>query len=163
MAAQPQAQGWHVAQWGFWGWLETAVKLVGIVAGLLAFVGALAADGFTIGGHPHLVAVILLALYSLFTIFVITLRVQQREVISVGFAVINSLGHLGALFALLRQPTLTTLPIILAVGHILGELIKQQFLRQSGYTESGRDSSAMLRISYVFMSAYAVLLVALVL
>ncbi len=34
MGQQAAVKGWHVANWGFWGWLETGLKLVGIAAGI---------------------------------------------------------------------------------------------------------------------------------
>src|SRR3954466_13909458 len=94
-----QAQGWHVAQWGTWGWAETIVKLIGIAAGIAAFFASAGAASFFISGNPHLAAVIWLALLTLIFLVTIGLRFQQRETISLIFAVLNFLGHLALLIA----------------------------------------------------------------
>lgn len=160
---QTQKQTWHVASWGFWGWAETVVKLVGIFAGFLAFFGSLSADGFIVGGNPRLAAVLLVGFLALgFVTAVPYLRFQQREVISFIFVVLNGLGHLGLLIALLRQPQERTLPIIFAAAFVIGELVKQRFLAVSGYTEMGQSAGSMINFSRGVMGIYIVLIVLLV-
>ena len=56
------------------------------------------------GDNPHLAAVILLALLTLASLAQVGIRFTQRETISLIFAVLNLLGHLGLLIALLRVP-----------------------------------------------------------
>ena len=154
MQQNNQAQGWHMAQWGTWGWAETILKLVAIAAGLLAFVRTLSLGALVIGGNPHLAAVILLVLLSLAAIFQIVVRLGQRETISFIFAVLNLLGHLGLLFALLHTPSPRNLPLIFGIFWLLGSLTKIQFLRVTGYTEGGANSSAMLRTTAIISVLY---------
>ncbi len=154
--------GWHVASWGFWGWLETGIKLVGIVAGYIAFFNSTAVTELTIGGHPHLAAVILLALLTLAMIGLVFVRITQKELISIGYSILNALGHLALVFALLRVPTQTTLPIIFAVMFILGELAKQRFLTISGYVEGGANTVSMLMFSRVIGITYLILAIFLI-
>jgi hypothetical protein len=152
---QVSTQGWHTAEWGVWGWAETIVKLVGIGAGMLAFIQSDSSRAFVVGGNPHLAAVILLALLVLLTVGALAIRFGQREVISMIFAVLNFLGHVGLLIALLRVPDQRTLPIVFGVAFVLGELVKQRFLAVTGYTESGRSSSAMMNFSRGLAVVYA--------
>lgn len=159
---QQAAKGWHVADWGFWGWLETGLKLIGIVAGFVAFFNSSAVSALTIGGSPRLAAVILVAVLALAMIGVVFMRITQKEIISVIYSIVNALGHVALLFALLRVPTQTTLPIIFAVMFILGELAKQRFLAISGYTEGGQNSAAMVRFSRIVAAIYLVLAIFLV-
>ena len=159
---QQTAKGWHVANWGFWGWLETGLKLVGIVAGYIAFFNSSAVATMTIGGSPRLAAIILVALLTLAMIAVIYMRITQKELISIGYSILNALGHISLLIALLRVPDQRTLPIIFAVMFVLGELAKQRFLAISGYVESGADTASMLKFSRVIMLVYIVLIVLLV-
>lgn len=148
-----QTQGWHVAQWGTWGWAETILKLVSIAVGILAFLGT--SGDLMIANHPHLAAVILLVLLALGSIFQLYVRFTQRETISMIFAVLNLLGHLGLLVALLRAPTLTGWALAFGVFYALGQVVKIQFLRVTGYTEGGATTSAMLRIAVVMAVLYA--------
>ncbi len=150
----PSTQGWHTAHWGTWGWAETILKLIAIVAGLIAFVQSL--GEIVVGGNPHLAAVIVLALLSLASVGQVVIRLTQREIISVIFAVLNLLGHFGLLIALLRVPPDNTLAIVFGVFYVLGQLTKVQFLRVTGYTEGGANSSAMLRVTGVITAIYIV-------
>ena len=159
---QQTVKSWHVANWGFWGWLETGLKLVGIVAGYIAFFNSSAVSTMTIGGSPRLAAIILVALLTLAMIAVIYMRITQKELISIGYSILNALGHISLLIALLRVPEQRTLPIIFAVMFVLGELAKQRFLAISGYVESGADTASMLKFSRVVMLVYIVLIVLLV-
>ncbi|MBI1280857.1 MAG: hypothetical protein GC179_22225 [Anaerolineaceae bacterium] len=156
------AAGWHVSNWGFWGWLETAIKLVGIGAGYIAFFNSSGVTDLTIGGSPRLAAVILVAVFTLAMIGVVFMRIMQKELISIGYSILNALGHIALLFALLRVPTQTTLPIIFAVAFILGELAKQRFLTISGYVEGGANTASMLMFSRVVAVTYLVLAIFLI-
>jgi hypothetical protein len=154
-----QTQGWHVARWGLWGWIETGLKLVGIAAGIIAFLSSSSVSALTIGGHPHLGAVILLALLTLLTLGVLLLRTRQQEIISVVYSVFNVLGHAGLLIGLLRVPDQSLYVVILGVFFALGELAKQRFLAISGYTEGGASSTAMLNFSRGLMGVYILLVI----
>lgn len=156
------AKGWHVANWGFWGWVETGLKLVGIAAGILAFLNSSAVTELTIGGSPRLAAVILVALLSLAMVGVFFARIAQKELISIGFSALNAIGHVGLLVALLRIPAQTTLPLVFAIMFILGELAKQRFLAISGYVEGGSDTASMLKFSRIIALTYLVLAIVLI-
>ena len=159
---QKAPAGWHVANWGFWGWLETGLKGIGIIAGFIAFFNTSSISGFIIGGSPRLAAVILVALLALAMVGVVFVRITQKELISIGYSILNAFGHLALLVALLREPTQTTLPIIFAVMFILGELAKQRFLAISGYVEGGVNSAMMVRFSRTVAVTYLVLVIILI-
>lgn len=158
---QQTTTGWHIGSWGFWGWLETAVKGVGIIVGLLAGLQALnSGNSVVFDGNPHLAAVIWLGLICLIVVLgVPVLRITQKEIISIIFAILNALGHLGMLYSLLTIPDSRTLAIIFGVAYIAGELVKQRFLTVSGYTEAGQTTSAMINFSRLQMGIYAVFIV----
>jgi|GEM_PF-804965 len=154
-AAVPQ--GWHVASWGTWGWIETGLKRVAIGAGLLAFLTSNAANPLVVGGNPELGAVILMGLMVLFTIVPLVLRFRQQEVISMIYAILNFLGHVGLFVALLRVIDSPVLPLVFAGLMVLGELAKQRFLAISGYTENGQTPAQMLMLSRGVMGIYLLL------
>ncbi|MEP7293784.1 MAG: hypothetical protein ABI835_18495, partial [Chloroflexota bacterium] len=112
MQKTTQAQGWHTEKWGTWGWAETILKLIAIIAGLLAFFQSNAASEMMIGGNPHLAAVILFALLALFSVAQVGIRFTQKEIVSMIFALLNFLGHAALLIALLRVPTDMMLAIL---------------------------------------------------
>jgi hypothetical protein len=147
MTTQSQAQstkGWHVGSWGFWGWLETAVKGVGIITGLVAFTMASPSNPMQLTGVPNLIAIGILGLLTLTLALVVFVRISQREIISLIFSIANALGHAGLLFYLVRTPDGNVLPLIFGLAFIAGETIKQRFLTITGYTENGAQTPQML-------------------
>jgi hypothetical protein len=69
---------------------------------------------------------------------------------------LNLLGHFGLLVALLRVPTDLTLAVIFGVFYALGQNVKVQFLRVTGYTEGTADSRGMIIVAWVMAAVYAV-------
>lgn len=158
-----QAQGWTVKNWGTWGWVETIVKVVAFIVGIIAFIGSLSSSGFTVGGHPHLAAVILLGLLTLIGLGLMGFRFSQREIVSTAFAIASFVGHGALLLALLREPTLVTLPILFGVIFIVGQLVKYLFLQTTGFTEPGQTPRSMLIANTVLTVPYILLIVFLLL
>lgn len=163
MQQSAQKQTWRIAQWGTWGWAETIVKLVALVLGFIAFANTSSVSTLTIGGSPRLAAMILLGLLTLLYLALIGMRIQQREIVSVGFAIVNFLGHAGLLVALLRVPTQTSWALAFAIIYAIGQLIKIQFLRSTGYTESGATTGAMVNLNFVLTAVYGLFVVFLIL
>jgi len=159
MQQAAQTQGWHIATWGFWGWLETGFKLVGVVFSLIALAGVLSAGTFTLGGNPRLAAIIVLGLLTFASLGVTFIRFQQREVVSMAFAVLNALGHLGALIALLRLTDQPIWVILFGVFYVIGNLVKLRFLMVTGFTESGQTTQSMLRFNGVITAVYTLFVV----
>jgi hypothetical protein len=145
MQADAQPQQWHTAQWGVLGWVETILKLIGFGAGVVAFFVSLSAHGFSLRSNPHLAAIIVLMLATLFSLVMVVLRFQQKEIISMIFAVLQALASLGLLFALLRIVDVKGLALVFGVCFTLGQIVKLQFLRTTGYTELGMTRDAIIR------------------
>lgn len=162
MADTTQTQDWYVGQWGLYGWLETAAKFIGIVVAFIAFAQSLSSPDFIIGGNPRLAAIIAFIPLVLIWTYNLILRYQQREIISMIFGVINALGHIALLMALLKIPEQRTFAIIFAIAFIAGEVFKRIFLITTGFTESGRSQSTMINISNVFIGAYVLFLLLLI-
>lgn len=82
------------------------------------------------------------------------LRIAQREVISVIYAILNLTGHVAMLIALLRTPQQQLPAIIFGLCYVIGELVKQRYLTVSGYTEVGATPGQMLNVSRGLMAMY---------
>jgi len=114
-----------------------------------------AGSSFMLGGNPNLAALIVLALLTLASIAQVVIRFGQRETISMGFAVLNLLGHVALLIAVAQVPHHRLWPVLFGVFYVIGQLIKIQFLRVTGYTESGANTTGMLRTAGVMAVVYA--------
>jgi hypothetical protein len=159
---QAQAITWHVRHWDTLGWLETLAKGVGIG---VAVAGALDAGALDAGAAPVAVSGLgygaaavagLLALASTVQLF---LRVKQRELISLAFAVANLMGAAALLHVVLTAPTVVWVPATFGGAYFVGELIKQRFLARSGYTEDGQTTQQMQRTSQVLAGLHLALVV----
>ena len=149
--AQP---GWHTAQWGTWGWLETIAKGIALVAALIAFFTT-ALTTFTLRDNPHLAALIVLALLSLGAVMQLVIRLRQRETISFAFALFNLLGHAALLVAVAQVSYHRSWPVLFGIFYMVGSLIKIQFLRVTGYTEYGASRAAMIGTTGAVLVLYA--------
>lgn len=159
MTAKSSQKGWHVANWGLWGWIETALKLVTAGAGILAFLNSPPEAPLVFGENPELLAVLILAAGLLGVTVMVTFRFIQREIISIVFAILLWLGHAGMLIALLRLFGANSYGIVFALFYILGELAKQRFLAETGYTEGGLSSRNIRMGSALLIAVYTVLLI----
>lgn len=146
---------WHTAEWGAWGWLETILKLIAVFAGAVAFASTDASAPLRIGDNPHVIALALIALLALGSLAQVTIRFIQRETISFAFSLFNLAGHLAALVAVLRVPQPPTWVLLFGVFYLLGQLVKLQFLRVTGYTEGGSTSSGMQLVAVAQGAVYA--------
>jgi len=154
-ANETTAQHWHVAKWGLWGWLETGIKVVGIIAGLIAFLNTPTTSELIIGGNPHLAAVILLGLLTVFTVLALFIRIGQREIVSLIYAIFNLLAHAALVIALVRLPDQGVLPVVFGAAFAVGQAAKLRFLSITGYTEGGQDANFMRNFALAILIAYA--------
>jgi hypothetical protein len=152
-SSETSAQGWHTAQWGTWGWLETIVKCIAFLVGAAGLINPLPGV-FMLIGNPHLAALIVLTLLTLFAAGQVTVRFNQRETISFGFAIIHFLGNVAILIEVAQVPHHNLWPVLFGVIYVVGQLLKLQFLRTSAYTELGMDRPIMLRIASLIAGLY---------
>lgn len=153
------SQGWHIAQWGLWGWIETILKIIGMAAGVWALLRTINVDYFITDTHIQPAAVVLMALLTVGMVFALIWRIIQREVISLIFAILNVIGHGSLLLALTRQPPQRVLPLIFCAFFVLGGLAKLRFLTATGYTEAGQSGRGMFAFSVAMVVVYVVLAV----
>lgn len=156
MQTQTANARWYIKHWGFWGWFETIVKLVGVGAGLIALGRTNFAAGAQLVDLPHGISVIILTLLSLPLVPVVGLRFRQREVVSLIFSILNALGHVAMLIHLLFVPQSQFLPLVFGGAYVIGEAIKQRFLILTGYTEMNLDHGTMVKVVRGLMVIYLV-------
>ncbi|MEM9460838.1 MAG: hypothetical protein AAGF11_42135 [Myxococcota bacterium] len=158
MREQVVPEGWHVRSWSVWGRLETAAKGVGIVASAAGVLMVTTAASIQISGLGYgLVGVV--GVLALLSIVQLLLRIGQKEVTSLVFAVANLLGYAGLVDLVLYAPQATWVPMVFGGAYVAGELIKQRFLAVSGYTENGQSTAQMTNFSRVMAGLHALVAV----
>ena len=95
MTANSVPKAWHVSSWSTLAWLETGIKLVGLVAAIVALIQALSGGTFTAPTGGRLIQVILLSLLAFGLFVAIGDRYLERETIAMIFVLINNVGHWG--------------------------------------------------------------------
>lgn len=113
-------RGWHIADWGPWGWAETAVKAVAIV---VAVVAALS-DGAVAVADDHRIAYWVLVAAAVGYVFAIGDRLIDREIIAVAFVVAMVIGHGAIVYAMGRDDWPAGAVRTFAGLMLIGDLIK---------------------------------------
>ena len=157
MDASMESKGWHIAQWGVLGWLETASKELGIGLGIILFLQTIRSESLTFADVEFTISAGILALLTLFAGVVVIIRVTQREVFSLIYSITNALGHVAMFYYVIHTPDNTLAPILFALAYVIGELVKQRYLLTTGYTELGQETPQMVMFSRGLMSVYIVM------
>ncbi len=126
-----------MSKWGFWGWVETVAKFVGMAGGLVAGVLSVSAGPLGWGSAIQATTDGVFAVLVLFAGFQFVLRIKQRDAFTLVFASLNLAAHLMVFFALLHPEFSKFWPSVFAGFYLIGQLAKIRFLRVTGYTEAG--------------------------
>jgi hypothetical protein len=159
MAVSTPSKHWHIANWTGLGWLETGLKLVALAAGILALYRALTSGTFITPAGTRLIEVVLVALLALALTAGIVDRYIEREIIAMGFVLVNNLGHWGMVVALFTRPGPNKLLIIFALFMLLGDIVKIIFLLRTKFTVRGLPTALLVRLTSFFVISYAILLI----
>lgn len=159
MTANSVPKTWHVSSWSTLAWLETGVKLIGLVAAILALIQALSGGTFTAPTGGRLIQVILLSLLAFGLFVAIGDRYLERETIAMIFVLINNVGHWGMVYALLTLPGPGTLLIIFAALMMIGDLIKIRWITTNQISMRGYPPSVLVGLTGFFVFGYLMILV----
>jgi len=138
--------GWHAADWGLQGWLETMFESAGIAAAAVGAATTVAAERIELSGVGYGVAGVALLLF-LGAAVQLMLRVKQQELISLVFAALNLAGHASLVWVAMYAPAATWVPVAFGLAYVAGEFTKQRFLAVSGYADNGQTPAEMRRLS----------------
>ncbi len=117
-------QGWHVANWGWWGWAETVAKLAAIVVGLAAAIGG---GGAVAVPDDHRIAFWALTAVAVGYTVAIYDRFIDREIFAMGFIVAVVVAHWAMVYAMGRDVWPGTAVRWFAALMLAGDLIKIGF------------------------------------
>ena len=156
--AQMTDKQWHVAKWPPLAWLETAIKLVALAIGLLAFFEALSAGEFALPAGQRLAQLLVMALLSLGLVAAILDRLVEREVVAMAFVLLNNVGHWGMTVALTSAQDLGSSLIAFAGLMLVGDLVKLIFLRLHDFQVRDTPRVVLYGLTAFYALGYAVIL-----
>ena len=157
--SEPTARRWYIAQWPLLAWLETIIKLVALVIGVAALVGALSEGVFALPEGVRLAQVIVLAVLSLGLVAAIFDRLAEREVIAMIFVIVNNLGHWGTVVALTAPATPDWVPAAFCALMLVGDLVKLTFIRIHRFQVRDLPRAALYGLTLVYVAGYALILI----
>ena len=151
-------KSWHVASWHPLAWLETGIKLVALGIGVGTAVSALSNPDFALPTGAGLIQFILLTILSLGLIAAIFDRLTDREIIALGFVVLNNLGHWGMILALLASADLGNAVWLFAGLMLLGDLVKLWFIKATNFTVRDFPQRTLYILTGVYVAYTLILL-----
>jgi hypothetical protein len=149
---------WYVAPWPPLAWLETGIKLVAIVVGIVALIQTLSAGVFVLPSGLRLAQWVVLILLSLGLLAAIMDRVLMREIVSMAFVILNNLGHWGMVVALAGEPGPGVLLPLFAGLMLAGDVVKLVFLRVHDFEVRDTPRAVLFGLTSVYVVGYLVLL-----
>ena len=129
--AQPPWSGqrwWHIADWGPWGWAETAIKLVAIAVAVIAAAGGAA---LAIPDHHRLTYWILFAV-AVGYLFTVLDRLQDREIVAMAFVAAMIVGHWAMVLVMGRDDWPAGIVRAFAGLMLVGDLVKIGYFTVTG-------------------------------
>jgi hypothetical protein len=120
-------RSWHIGDYHPLAWAETAVKAVAFVIAYVAFAHALD-RGLESPSGIRIAELALLGVAWLGLLLAVADRVLERELIAIGFVVLNNAAHLGMLYALFAVPGPGGLLSLFCAFMLGGEVIKLGWL-----------------------------------
>lgn len=125
---------WYVAHWPALAWLETTIKFIGLLVALITVLMTIFEGEFEFPASTRMVQWIVLFAMSLGLLLAIYDRIVERELVAMGFVIINNIGHWGMVIALMFTPPPDGELMIFAGMMMFGDIIKLWFLYTSGFT-----------------------------
>lgn len=156
---QSSTRGWHVDRWPPLAWLETAIKLVAIIIGIVALGQGLSGGTFGLPGGIWLVQWIVLMLLSLGLVAAIFDRLAEREIVAMAFVLLNNLGHWGMVVALAAKPGPGWLLPAFAALMLVGDLVKVVFLKVHDFTVRDTPAVVLYGLTSVYVIGYLLILI----
>jgi hypothetical protein len=153
-----RTMGWHVAHWPPLAWLETIVKLAALGIGIAALAAALGGLEFALPAGPRLAQFVVLSVLSVGLIAAIADRIAEREIVAMGFVIINNVGHWGMLLSLMTPAGPGGLLVPFAGLMLVGDLVKVVFIRVHEFQVRDTPRSVLYGLTLFYVAGYAALL-----
>ncbi len=150
---------WYVAHWPALAWLETTIKIIGLLVALIAVLMTIFEGEFEFPASTRMVQWIILFAMSLGLLLAIYDRIVERELVAMGFVIINNIGHWGMVIALMFTPPPDGGLMIFAGMMMFGDIIKLWYLFTSGYAPRLIPRSLLYFLTSCYVIGYRLIVV----
>ena len=150
---------WYVAPMSRLEWLETGAKMAAMVVAFSTFARAFDPGGLATPSGAQGIQSRILFWMAVGLAVAILDRLQQRELFSIGFVVVNDLAHWAMYLSLVSGLSAAVPVVAWCALMMMGDLAKLRFFATSGYTVRGAPKPLLLGGVAAFVVAYGVVLV----
>lgn len=151
------AKTWHVARWHPLAWLETGIKAVAFVLGIITLAQALGAGTFAVPPGLAGLQTAVLALLALGLVLAIWDRFLEKELLAMGFVLVNNVAHWGMVAGLLTgQTTLLTAFCLLMLA---GDAVKLRWLAVSDFRVRDVPKNVLVGLTRFYTIGYMLVVV----
>lgn len=150
---------WHIAGWSPLAWLETVIKLFALFLAILTAYRAIGHWSFEWPSGIQLIELIIMFVLSVGLAGAVSDRVQQREIIAMGFVLLNNLGHWGMTYTLATVPGPGSLLSVFALLMLVGDLVKLVFLRLETFSVRDLPRSVLFGLTAFYIAGYAAIII----
>lgn len=147
---------WRIDRWPPLAWLETVIKLVGMLFGFSALRAAFSENVWRFPEGAALFQWVVLLLLSLGLLAAIGDRLREREGIAMGFVILNNIAHWGFVLALLAG-TAAGLQAFAAL-FLLGDIVKVLFIRLHRFNVRDIGQPVLYALTGVYIFGYFLLI-----
>jgi hypothetical protein len=147
-----------VADWPRLAWLETGIKLVAILFGIVALVQALGAAHFRFPTGLRLIQFATLLVLSIALLAAILDRYNQREIVAMVFVLLSNLAHWGMLVSLASVPGPGWLLLAFVALMLAGDAVKLISLRVGGFSVRDTAQVMLIGLTSFYIVGYLVVL-----
>ncbi len=152
-------KSWHVAQWAPLAWLETGIKLVALGVGMATAVSSLISPNFALPTGLQLIQFVILIFLCLGLLAAIFDRLADREIVAMGFVILNNLGHWGMVVGLTSAGISSSAIWLFAGMMLLGDLVKLWFIKVENFTVRDYPQRVLVGLTLVYIVGYTLILV----
>jgi hypothetical protein len=153
-----QPKQWYVADWPPLAWLETTIKVIGLLIALAALLFMLAEGrAFDFPDGVRRAQWVILVILSLGLVAAIVDRIIEREIVAIGFVIINNLGHWGMVITMLFAPYPDGELLAFAGLMFFGDLVKLWFLYLTGFTVRNTPRSVIYGLTLAYVIGYGLI------
>ncbi|MCD4686660.1 MAG: hypothetical protein K8S97_12060 [Anaerolineae bacterium] len=160
LPAPTTAKRWHIAAWSPLAWLETVIKLVALIAALIALGDALRVGDFALPSGARLIQQVILTVLALGLTAAIIDRIIEREIIALVFTLINNAGHWGMVIAQASVEDVGLTLMVFAALMLAGDLVKLLFFTvHTDFVVRDTTRRVLYILTSIWAAGYALLLV----
>jgi hypothetical protein len=153
------ARQWYVAKYPALGWMETFVKLIAIVLGIMALVTSITKGSAVWPSGLRLLEFAIMAFLAIGLFAAIFDRLIEREIVAMIFVLFNNLAHWGMAASLIYLPNDNPYLFPFCALMTLGDMVKTIFIKAHSFQVRNIPQIMLFGLTAAYIVGYLVILI----